>query len=87
MNRLLKNILKFTIVPVGLLGGVVFASEPQVVGTIFAVTSEGVEVLAEGLFETLEECWAAASTINSETVGKGMVAVCWPSYVPNALGV
>lgn len=87
MNQLLKNILKFMIVPVGLLGGVVFASEPQVVGTILAVTSTGVEILAEGPFETLEECWAAASVINAETVGKGMVAVCWPYFDPNTLGV
>lgn len=87
MNRLLKNILKFTIVPAALFGGVVFASEPQVIGSIFAVTQEGIEPLTEYVFGTLEDCWAAAAAFNAETVGKGMMAVCWPYFDPNTLGV
>jgi hypothetical protein len=86
MNRLLKNILKFTIVPVGLLGGVVFASEPTVVGSVLALTDTGFQIIGETTFDTLEECWASASEFNAEAAGKGFVAVCWPFHDP-ALGV
>lgn len=86
MNRLWKNIFEFTIVPVGLIGGIVFASEPTVVGSVLALTDSGVQILGEIKFDTLEECWATASEFNAEFIGKGVVAVCWPFHDP-ALGV
>lgn len=55
----------------------------EIVGSVLQLdpTGGGFKPIAEGLFDSLDLCWAAAQAVNAkaQAVAEGVVAVCWPS--------
>lgn len=54
-------------------------SDYPVIGTILQFVGDTtLEPTLEATFESLEQCWEAATAYNSASVGDGSLMVCWP---------